>query len=1512
LSIQPQDATWRYDIAKGSDFDDILHNAVADIDLDGKKEVLLVEYSDDITIQNYIYVLEPPDNGKEFDLQQKVTMGTKGGATGAIAVANINSTDDYPEVVVPGSYGIDVYRYDSVSGNLAKIWNNTHAEITETALVADVDADNNYELVYATSNYDSVDCASVSCTNKLYVVDGLTGTEECSVTLSEYPISSPAVGNLDSDKELEIAIVTRATEASSSSYGHIRTYEHDCTAKNFFPGTNDHDTQRSSADIADIDNDGSNDVIFSLKNGTIYVMDNSLSFKWVYYLGGEIIGTPALGDLDGDGVLEIVAKHVTETGASSMSLNESFTRVWDLRTFRQDKDKISSFSLQSTADATLDVVGGNNTQPKLEFIDDVYVIEGDYVDEINLSATFSDDDNDDLTIEYSSPLNETIGTWQTNSSDAGIYEIFVEVSDGNLTDSQFLTLTVFENNTFFNDTFEDGNKEENLTYTVLGNHSVNITLRDDAVIVRAAVDINGFFTETLNETFYEETPVVIEANELNNSLNSSLIVDKDWDTYYSAGSATGAIVELRDSDVPSNPDHIVFHLKLGIFGGGVGRFGIYNNDTGKYEIVTSNILPFNETSKDFYFDIYKTSPLWINNQTNFAMQTDNITKYIDWKNTRWYYRYLGEWASQRIYESEVRFEQEIIYPDTVSLDIGDDSFDYVLEGELHDNFIKQAALNNGRENETITLEVNSSTERFISLPKNAEITSAYVTVGDKDVETLSTSENEISIQEEINQKREGWIKENLKKGINYDTSYNGDGTFTQRISSSPINYLDNGEYRPINTRIVPSGSNYGVTKSIYKAFFKNLNEGIRIEDDDSYINFIPISLGTDPINIGSISAIGNKLVYEGVFGKGIDLEYEYESNRLKEKLIIQDSGSLSQFNGDYLDLDFIIDSDLDFYVNGEKWDKITTKETTENIELRFNSVTLFNLAKPSAVDSDRNLANLIYHLEEKEGGLHLIIKVPKTFLDNAVYPVIIDPTVEKEIIVSEDCYLDEAEPADGHNYNWIQVEQNTVGNKVRGLVKYDLSSIPNAQNITAAKLYMYTDLVSSGISCPGTEDSIDVYLKVEDSWSESSANWNNDNGYDTGSFLDRVCTTSSNTWYEWDIVGILGLDKPRGVYHEYYTDSGKKISFILKINDEESASRGYVELSAGDNYINVTYIPNEAPVLVGCKDDSTLMNSDGSDILVDLWDCHYDFDDTPQESTFTIESESNTALIDCSLTGERNLTCGAPTANQVGYSDIIVSVNDSVYADNDTLRISVLAPGDISMFINGTRVYRNLHSNYDEIEIGLEIENYLDICMNDSFGNCQVPINITSHDYKVNFTLNSIDIDYNLRELEFSEALQSYIDNSCTGNCSIPLTFGLESKGRLNISDLQIFYNLTEEIPPANDTHRFFIDNIFGEAVAWFGDEGNLVLNGTCTSGGICTAPADSYIIDDSSGDVVAYIDNQGNLCIETGDCSDQSASCDPSNYAFIVEDVTGTVVSYLDNTGDLCLTGRLYENSTP
>ena len=191
--------------------------------------------------------------------------------------------------------------------------------------------------------------------------------------------------------------------------------------------------------------------------------------------------------------------------------------------------------------------------------------------------------------------------------------------------------------------------------------------------------------------------------------------------------------------------------------------------------------------------------------------------------------------------------------------------------------------------------------------------------------------------------------------------------------------------------------------------------------------------------------------------------------------------------------------------------------------------------------------------------------------------------------------------------------------------------------------------------------------------------------------------------------------------------------------------------------------------------------------------------------------------------------------------------------------------------------------------------------------------NVSSIDFNV--TLNEVgSCEYSLDNgitnitMGSSDGLNFNSTNSSIGDEGYKVSFYCEDGvGNENHTGSVDF---TVKLLLPNDTHKFTHKNASGAIVAWMGSEGNMVIRGSCYAQSICIASLDSFIIANNSDSTVAFINNSGDLCIEKGDCSDQSVSCNPTRDAFIVRNSSGSNMSYIDFDGDLCLTGRLYENA--
>lgn len=88
------------------------------------------------------------------------------------------------------------------------------------------------------------------------------------------------------------------------------------------------------------------------------------------------------------------------------------------------------------------IVKNQNRAPMFEPIDDIVIKE---YDKITLRPKAQDPDGDEITFEYTEPLNN-FGDWKTEKGDAGKYEVTITASDGELSDQQTIMIIVESSN----------------------------------------------------------------------------------------------------------------------------------------------------------------------------------------------------------------------------------------------------------------------------------------------------------------------------------------------------------------------------------------------------------------------------------------------------------------------------------------------------------------------------------------------------------------------------------------------------------------------------------------------------------------------------------------------------------------------------------------------------------------------------------------------------------------------------------------------------------------------------------------------------------------------------------------------------------------------------------------------------------------------------------------------------------------------------------------------------------
>ena len=134
------------------------------------------------------------------------------------------------------------------------------------------------------------------------------------VTTDDKVRSSPTLGDLDGDGDLEIVV--------GSDDGKVYAWHHNGTLVDGWPQTTI-GMVKSSPALGDIDDDGDLEIVVG-SGGKVYAWhrNGTLGDGWPQNAGQDVYASPALGDLDGDGKLEIFV------GTNDNTFNTNKFYVW--------------------------------------------------------------------------------------------------------------------------------------------------------------------------------------------------------------------------------------------------------------------------------------------------------------------------------------------------------------------------------------------------------------------------------------------------------------------------------------------------------------------------------------------------------------------------------------------------------------------------------------------------------------------------------------------------------------------------------------------------------------------------------------------------------------------------------------------------------------------------------------------------------------------------------------------------------------------------------------------------------------------------------------------------------------------------------------------------------------------------------------------------------------------------------------------------------------------------------
>nr|MDO8109985.1 PKD domain-containing protein [Candidatus Sigynarchaeota archaeon] len=274
--------------------------AIADIDADGKPEVIVGSYD------SRVYCL----NGGTGAIKWSFLTGGKIFSTPAIDDVDGDGNDE----IFIGSDDDKLYCFYGRNGTVRWSYLTTN-DVTSGPSIADVDADGRKEVMFGSIN------------NRVFSLDATTGSEEWNYLTGGYPGTSILLVDVNRDNLLEAIFGTtdRYVYCLSGLDGHL-VWKYRTGAP-----------VSSTAACADVDADGELEIIIGSDDKNVYCLSavNGI-VEWNYTLGGYAYGLQSIADVDTDGMLEVITgssdSRVYCISASNGSLKWTFKTNYNILT----------------------------------------------------------------------------------------------------------------------------------------------------------------------------------------------------------------------------------------------------------------------------------------------------------------------------------------------------------------------------------------------------------------------------------------------------------------------------------------------------------------------------------------------------------------------------------------------------------------------------------------------------------------------------------------------------------------------------------------------------------------------------------------------------------------------------------------------------------------------------------------------------------------------------------------------------------------------------------------------------------------------------------------------------------------------------------------------------------------------------------------------------------------------------------------------------------------------------
>lgn len=471
------------------------------------------------------------------------------------------------------------------------------------------------------------------------------------------------------------------------------------------------------------------------------------------------------------------------------------------------------------------------------------------------------------------------------------------------------------------------------------------------------------------------------------------------------------------------------------------------------------------------------------------------------------------------------------------------------------------------------------------------------------------------------------------------------------------------------------------------------------------------------------SPSGDVMSYDDVYGPGLSLEYVVLSDRVKEYLVIDSYASLpvpssyiTDQPGVTLDLDTLFDwnsAEVDVYVDDVSWDRSGTIDTNSSLLFKRFGELLWEFPAPLAVDSLGNEIVGTYRLKRQATKLYIEAKIPFSWLQNATYPVRIDPSVELTVGSGDliaDVGVRLTDPDDNlGTSSGCRTGSGSASWRSRCYVAFNVSWLSDDAVISSAAYHFYYSGGTSGLRDWRVYGVNFPWISVvdESTLTESTLTWNNqpcggtggadydiDNSTNcntTPSFAGQVrgyflayttadiTTIFSNRVPLSDVISIVSVANSTG--NTEFQIRSKEYEFDSLVHEVEVnyMLTATMNLPAKDT----TYYSENVTVNVtssGSYDNETWYSIDGG-ANNSLGEGGLDFQGTMEnltEGSYEVQGFANETGGDITETDIHsfNVDLAAPSLESVSLSPATAYTNDTIGCDavlNDTVASSITA-----------------------------------------------------------------------------------------------------------------------------------------------------------------------------------------------------------------------------------------------